>query len=81
MLHVDHGKVPKVFPSWLRKYKLCSTIQIGALCRADELERYFSAAQIKEGMVISIADQTLITTFVSACINMKDMADIPESPK
>ena len=79
MGHVEHGKTPKVFQSWLRKYSLCTASQIGAWCRVDELERYFSMAQRKEGMVISLADQTLINIFVSACINMKDMHNMPET--
>ena len=60
MGHVEHGKTPKVFQSWLHKYSLCTASQIGAWCRVDELGRYLPMAQRKEGMVISLADQTLI---------------------
>ena len=58
MLHVKHGKTPKVFQSWLRKYSLCTESQIGAWCRADELGKHLPMAQRKEGMVSSFADQT-----------------------
>ena len=41
MGHVEHGNIPKVFQSWLRKYRLCTASQIGAWCRVDELENTF----------------------------------------
>ena len=81
MLHVNHGKVPRVSQSWLRKYQRCSTSQIGALCDVTELDRYSVSAQRNENVVISVADQTYIKSFLATCFSMKDMADAPGSSK
>ena len=78
MIQIDHFKVPKLWQSWLRKYDLTSSQQVGAASTVDGLERLFFSAQRNENLILSISDQANIRLFQATCINMKDMADAPE---
>ena len=78
MIQIDHFKVHKLWQSWLRKYGLSSTQQVGAASTVDGLERLFFSAQRSENLILSISDQANIRLFQATCINMKDMADAPE---
>ena len=42
VIQIDHFKVHKLWQSWLRKYGLSSTQQVGAASTVDGLERLFS---------------------------------------
>ena len=78
MIQIDHFKVHKLWQSWLRKYGLSYTQQVGAASTVDGLERLFFSAQRNENLILSISDQANIRLFQATCINMKDMAGAPE---
>jgi hypothetical protein len=81
MIQIDHFKVPKLWQSWLRKYELYSTNQVGAPVTVEGLDKLFFSAQRSENILLGMADMANIRLFQATCIALKDMVGAPECSK